>query len=52
MQDEINPVYHQAIKKALLTMEIMVYGKDGLKFSINGTVFSGHPTRTTLFNTL
>lgn len=47
------PAYlHQVVLKALTQMEVPFRSRCGLKGRVRGTVFSGHPTRTTLFNTL
>lgn len=47
------PAYlHGLVLRALTQMEVTFRSRCGLKGRVRGTVFSGHPTRTTLFNTL
>jgi len=46
------PVYtHKEIEKSLMDVSTKFYTGFGLSGNLQGTVFSGHPTRTTLFNT-
>jgi hypothetical protein len=42
---------HQIIIDALTQSKLKFFNKNGLKGWMTGTVYSGHPTRTTLFNT-
>lgn len=49
---EIPPFAHPNLVELLTSTKTKIFTNEGLKATLNGTVFSGHPTRTTLFNTV
>lgn len=44
--------YHEELTREMLKMDTMITAENGFRAKCSGTVYSGHPTRTTLFNTL
>lgn len=48
---DIPPAYHPVILDVMTQLDVKFFTLTGLRGTIKGTVFSGHPTRTTLFNT-
>ena len=50
--NNIPPVYHDTIYNSIVTNQVRFFTKFGLTGTIQGTVYSGHPTKTTMGNTL